>query len=65
MKEKQTAVMNGYNLGWNGIINRSCYPETFANVFLKKLCKIHKKIIMVESLLNEVSGLETYNFSKK
>ena len=34
-------------------------------VSLKKLYKIHRKIPMLESLYNEVSGLETSIFVKK
>ena len=34
-------------------------------VFFEKLSKIHRKTPALESLYNEVSGLETCNFIKK
>ena len=45
-----------------GAVIQSCSVK---KVSLKKLYKIHRKIPMLESLYNEVSGLETSIFVKK
>ena len=46
----------------NGGISRSTHPEVFCKVFFEKLCEIDRKIIVLESLFNGVSGFETCNF---
>ena len=41
------------------------YLSVLSIRFSEKLCKIHKKIPVLESLFNELSGLATFNFVKK
>ena len=39
--------------------------QLFSNRCFLKLCKIHMKTYLLESLFNEVAGLMTWNFIKK
>ena len=39
-------------------LNRSSRPEMFCKEGLLKICKIHRKISVLESLFNKISGLK-------
>ena len=47
------------------IYRGSCSQMIFKKGVLEQFCNIHRKIIVLESLFNKVSGLKAFNFIKK
>ena len=54
-----------WNLGWNGRISRISHLEVFCEWgFWKNLCQTLRKIPVLKSLFNGVSGFENCNFNR-